>query len=304
MKFAVTFAGQGSQYVGMGSDLVSLPKAKQLFTQADDILKMNLSRICWEGPLETLSRTDISQPAIFVHSLACVECYGECHPQLRSHAYATCGLSLGEYAALVFAGVFDFAEALQLVKLRGELMQKACDTHPGGMLAAIGLSAGQVAEIIEPLQRRFSLGIANINAPDQIVVAGDKDILEETAACLRKAKAKVLPLKVAGAFHSVLMQPAQENLAAQLKRAHLHSPRIPIVSNVTASYVSDTEEIRRVLIAQLTAPVQWLGTLELLLREGVDTFYEMGPGTQLTGLLKRTTPQAKGICVGKLENIH
>jgi [acyl-carrier-protein] S-malonyltransferase len=304
MKFAITFPGQGSQYVGMGSDLVSLPTAKRLFSQADDILQMNLSRICWEGPLETLSRTDVSQPAIFVHALACVECYAEYHAEIFSHAYATCGLSLGEYTALVFAGVLDFTEALRLVKLRGELMQKACDLRPGGMLAVIGLTVGRVTEIIAPLQERYPLGIANINAPDQIVVAGAKEILEETAACLRKANAKILPLKVAGAFHSVLMQSAQEKLAEELARAHLRAPRIPIVANTTARYVADAEEIRRVLIAQVTAPVLWSDSLELLFREGVDTFYEMGPGNQLTGLLKRNVPQAKGICVGKLENIH
>lgn len=304
MHFAVVFPGQGSQYVGMGADIYkAFPHAKKIFDQANDILSMDLSQICFSGPQDKLCCTDISQPAILTHSIALLECYKAEHPEIKE-SFATCGLSLGEYTALVFAGALSFEQALRLVKRRGELMQEACNLRQGGMISVIGLSEPQVLEAIEQVNKDLPVNIANINAPDQIVVSGAKEALTEVAALLKKRNGRTIPLKVAGAFHSVLMKPAEEKLAQEIHRSKILTPNIPIVSNVSADYLKDSESIKHSLIRQLTSPVRWASSIQRLLKDGVGTFYEIGPGNVLTGLLKRIDPNAKGNNIEKLEHFQ
>lgn len=303
MSFVIIFPGQGSQYVGMGKDIQSFPQAKETFAEANDVLHYDLSNLCWEGPLETLSRTDMSQVAILTHSLALLRAYAEKHPEI-SKGYATCGLSLGEYTALVCAKAMTFAQALTLVKLRGELMQKACDIKAGGMLSVIGLSEQELGKLIAPLAASHALTIANLLAPTQFAVSGDKEVLGTLEQSCKAAKARVIPLKVAGAFHSILMKPAEQQLAQQIEKLTIQIPQIPVVSNVYANYMRGDTEIRDSLTKQLTAPVKWWASIQLLMKDGVDTFYEIGPGNQLVGLLKRNAQGIKTISISKVEDIH
>lgn len=290
MKTAFLFPGQGAQTVGMGAQLAaSLPAAKALFDQAADILGYDLLDLCVNGPADSLDATDHSQPALYVCSLAALEQLKVDQPELVDAAAAAAGLSLGEYTALTFADSLDFESGLRLVQERGSAMQAASEAAPSGMVSVLGLERTQVEELVEACRGGDVLQVANLLCPGNIVVSGDNAACERIVSAAEAAGAmKVIPLAVAGAFHTPLMAPARERLAAALANADIRPPRIPVVSNVDARPHDDPEEIRGLLEAQLVNPVLWNDSMTWLIDEfGIEQCYEIGPGRVLKGLLKR-----------------
>ncbi len=288
-KIAFLFPGQGAQQVGMCRELVaSLPAARDLFDRASDILGYDLAKLCAEGPAEELDTTAVSQPALYVCSLAAVESLRESSPEVVAEASAAAGLSLGEYSALAFADVFDFETGLRLVQLRGAAMQAAADAVPSGMVSILGLDRDKLEAVVAEARGEDILQLANLLCPGNIAVSGSVAACERVAEMAVEAGAmKAVPLAVAGAFHTPLMQPAVEKLATALSDVELRSPRIPVISNVDATAHSDPEEIRSLLVQQVCSPVHWEDSLRSLLDDGYDQFYEVGPGRILRGTLKR-----------------
>ncbi len=278
----------------MGRPLLDVPAARELYDQAAAILGYDLLQVCLEGPAEKLDSTVYSQPALFVTSLAAVEWLRANKPDVVAGCGAVAGLSLGEYTALVFAGVLSFEDGLRVVQERGRAMQDAADFVKSGMVSILGMER-------EPLERLCDeargpgevLQIANYLSPGNIVVSGHKAACERVADLATKAGAmKTIPLAVAGAFHTPLMHPAVERLSAALVRVTLRPPRIPVISNVDAAAHSDPEAIRGLLVKQVVAPVQWEDTMRKMLSHGHGPFWEVGPGRVLRGLLKRIDRKA------------
>ena len=288
-KTAFLFPGQGAQTVGMAKDLcASLPAAQKLFDQAAEILGYGLLDVCVDGPAEKLNSTVVSQPAIFVASLAALESLRAKEPAAEAEVAATAGLSLGEYTALVFAGALDFADGLRLVQKRGAAMQAAADATPSGMVSVLGLPPDKVEELCAKASGAGKIQVANLLCPSNIVVSGHKAACDELERLAPEFGAmKTIRLAVAGAFHTDIMKPADEKLAAALAQCRLQTPRIPVWSNVDAQPHTDAEEIRGLLVRQVLQPVLWEQTMRNLLQAGVAKFYEIGPGRVLAGLLKR-----------------
>ncbi len=289
-KIAFLFPGQGAHVVGMGRELAAeLPAARALFDHANEILGFDLARLCFEGPAEALEATDVSQPAIFVASLAALEGLKATDPAVVDSCAGAAGLSLGEYTALVFAGALDFESALRVVQRRGQAMQAAAVATPSGMSSIVGLDEAKIDELCGNVAPHGRLWKANLLGPGNIVVSGEKSALEHVEeAATALGAGRVVALAVAGAFHTPLMKPADEELAAVLASATMHAPRIPVYSNVDAApHTSDPDAIRRMLAAQVTQSVLWEGSMRRMLADGYDTFYEIGPGRVLSGLLKR-----------------
>jgi [acyl-carrier-protein] S-malonyltransferase len=301
MSIAFLFPGQGAQTVGMGKALAqSEPAAKVLYDKANEILGYDLAQICFEGPAEKLDSTVYSQPALFVTSMAALVTLDEKENAVVENCGYAAGLSLGEYTALCFTGVMSFDDALKVVAERGAAMQAAADATPSGMVSILGLEREQVEQLCRESAQGDVLQVANLLCPGNIVVSGTK------AACGRVAEAatvagamKTIPLAVAGAFHTSIMQPARERLAKALAGVKLHQPRIPVVSNVDAKPHENPEEIRELLVEQLVSPVQWEDSQRWLLARGVKKMYEVGPGRVLRGLLKRIDRKLE--CMGTLD---
>jgi [acyl-carrier-protein] S-malonyltransferase len=288
-KTAFLFPGQGAQSVGMAKELcATLPAAKQLFDQAAEILGYDLLAICTAGPAEKLNSTVVSQPAIYVASLAALESLRAKESAAEAEVVAAAGLSLGEYTALAYAGALSFADGLRLVQRRGEAMQAASDATPSGMVSVLGLSQEKVEELCARASAAGKVQIANLLGPNNIVVSGTKAACDEVERLAPEFGAmKTIRLAVAGAFHTEIMKPADQQLASALEQCRLQTLRVPVWSNVDAQPHSDLNEIRGLLVRQVLQPVLWEQTMRGLLQAGVGKFYEIGPGRVLAGLLKR-----------------
>ena len=282
------FAGQGSQYVGMGKDLCdSFPEARLIFDRADKVLGFSLSSLIFNGPLEELTKTNNCQPAIVTMSIACWQVYQVKHSQIDGFM---AGLSLGEYSALVAAGVFSFEDAIYLVRKRGEFMEEAAARNPGKMLSIIGLDLIQVKEICKAAKAE----IANINCPGQVVISGAQQAIQNAQVLAKEKGAKLaVILEVSGAFHSSFMQGASLKLAEELKKIHMSAPKFPVISNVTAKPALSVEEIRENLIRQVSGSVLWEDSIRLILSKGISNFIEFGPGKVLKGLMRRIDSNAQ-----------
>ncbi len=278
---ALVFPGQGSQYVGMGLDLFeSRRDIKDLMESANDILGFDILSIMFKGSDEDLKKTRVTQPAIFIHSVACVKAID------ALGAGMVAGHSLGEFSALVANGVLSFDDGLRLVSKRAQAMQNACDARPSSMAAILGLEDGKVEEICE--QTEGIVVPANYNCPGQLVISGETEAVEKACETMKAAGAKrALILPVNGAFHSPLMQPAQEELASAIENTKFSKPLMPVYQNITTTAVSDPEEIKKNLIAQLTGPVKWTQSVRNMIADGATRFVEVGPGKTLQGLIKK-----------------
>ena len=288
------FAGQGSQYVGMGKDLyTAFPESKAVFDKADKVLGFSLSHLCFNGPQEELTKTNNCQPAIVVMSIACWQAYKTKNPQLDGYM---AGLSLGEYSALVAAEALNFEDAIFLVRRRGEFMEETAAKQPGKMLSIIGLDLAKVKEICFEAKAE----IANINCPGQIVISGAGQAIEKAQALAEAQGAKLaVILEVSGAFHSSFMQEAALKLAKELEKINITEPKFPVISNVTAKPVTSLEEIKQNLIRQVSASVLWEDSMRLILSKGVSSFIEFGPGKVLKGLMRRIDSNAQVVNIEK-----
>jgi [acyl-carrier-protein] S-malonyltransferase len=288
-RIAFLFPGQGAQTVGMAAELCRrLPAAQRLFDEAAGILGYDLLRVCAEGPAEKLNSTAVSQPAIYVASLAALESLRAEQPTAEADCVATAGLSLGEYTALAFAGALTFADGLRLVQTRGQAMQAAADVTPSGMVSVLGLPLEKVEELCAQARPAGQVEVANLLCPGNIVVSGTKAACDEIERMAPDLGAmKTIRLAVAGAFHTSIMKPADETLARALDAIDLKPARLPVWSNVDAQPHTDPAEVRTLLVRQVLQPVLWEKTMRSLLSDGVTKFYEIGPGRVLAGLLKR-----------------
>lgn len=307
MNTAFLFPGQGAQYVGMGKDLADhYPQASQLFDKANEILGYDLRKLCFDGPEEDLNATTVSQPAIFVVSAILLELIRSSDAGSRIVPDVTAGLSMGEYTALYAGGLISFEDSLRLVQKRGQAMQAAADASDGSMLSILGLDEEKVKLLCEEASQGELLVPVNYNCPGQIVISGTIEACRRAETLAPKYEAiKAVPLSVAGAFHSDMMIPAAEQLQAALSDCPVEDcSTIRVISNINAEYYSTADSIRSGLVKQLIQPILWQKCMERLLAEGVENFYEIGPGRVLTGLMRRIHRRSRIINISSAESLQ
>lgn len=302
-KIAFVFPGQGAQAVGMGKDVYdALPQSRAVFDKGDEVLGFPLSRLVFEGPDSDLKQTVNTQPALVTTSVAYLEALAG--KGLKPDYVA--GHSLGEYSALVAAGVLSYEDAVQLVRLRGRFMEEAVPGGQGAMAAVLGAEREALAGLCRSISEEGStVELANVNCPGQIVVSGSQAGVNAVIERVKEAGGKrAIPLEVSGPFHSSMMKEAAERLAAELQRVTFNAPAVPVVVNVTASPVTDPEEIRELLVRQVYSPVLWQDSVEWLIANGVDTFVEIGSGSVLAGLIRKIDKTVKVIGINSLESVQ
>jgi [acyl-carrier-protein] S-malonyltransferase len=289
-EIAFLFPGQGSQYAGMGKDLAeNYPAAKQVFEEADEALSFSISRLCFEGPEEALQLTENTQPAILTTSIAAFRALeGEGIP---APAFVA-GHSLGEYSALVAAGAISLADAVRTVRARGRYMQEAVPVGTGAMAAVLGGDRAAIEQVCKEASGDQICSAANINSPNQVVIAGNAEAVDRAMELLKGVAKRVIKLNVSAPFHCSLMKPAQDKLSFELEQLAFNEPKMPVVTNVDAGITKAPAELRDALLRQVCSSVRWSESMELLLNNGVSTFVEVGPGKVLSGLMRQINRQA------------
>lgn len=299
-KIAFLFPGQGSQFIGMGRDMIKeFPRVKEIFEQVDDVCRKPISKLCFEGPLDELTLTINLQPAITAVNLVCLAALDGTgiNPAISA------GHSLGEYGALTSAGVITGYDALRLAKKRGELMHREALLNPGAMAAVLGMGITSVAEVVEKAGKRGVVAVANHNTAEQVVITGEKEPLSYAAELIKKGGAKVIPLKVSGAWHCSLMAGAVADFRQFMEGIPFSRPKSMILFNATAEREDDPEKIKYTMARQLTSPVKWYDIILKMLNEKVDTFVEVGPKKVLTGLVKKILPKERNSKTYNIEDL-
>jgi [acyl-carrier-protein] S-malonyltransferase len=295
LRMAFVFPGQGSQNPGMGKELAeNFPVARQVFEEADDALGFAISRLCFDGPAEDLQLTENTQPAILTVSVAAFRAMQEAG--VAAPAFVA-GHSLGEYSALVAGGSLSLSDAVRTVRARGRYMQEAVPVGTGAMAAVVGAELSEIGRICVEASQNQVCSIANLNSPSQAVIAGNTEAVDRAVELLSGVAKRVIKLKVSAPFHCALMRPAQDRLAADLEELNFSEPAIPVVTNVDARATTAPDELRDALVRQVSAPVRWVESMQLLIEQGVDTFVEAGPGKVLSGLMRQISRDVKTLNV-------
>ena len=300
-KTAFVFPGQASQYVGMGNDLYNeFESVRSIYSEASAVLGFDLSTVSFNGPIEKLTETSVTQPAIFVHSYTITTLLSE---RGIKPSFAA-GHSLGEFSAYAAADAINFGDVLRIVKVRAEAMQRACELNPGTMAAIIGIEYDLLEKICSEVSNNGVVNIANLNSPGQLVISGDIESVHRAMELAKEQGAKIVKeLNVSGAFHSPLMQSVVEELSDELKSISISIPSFPVYTNVSATPLTDPEEIRKSLLKQITSPVQWYPSVQNMVNDGAIVFVEIGPGKVLQGLMKRIDKEINSSGIDKLESL-